>query len=216
MSPTNLPAQARAVLDYWLGDGQHGQHSDWPDDATRERWFNGGAAVDAEIEARFGPLVQEACDGGLAAWEPLPADPATPPLARLALLIVLDQFTRNVRRGQGSAFAGDARAQHLAAETVAAGRDETLPWAGRVFCYMPLMHAEHLPLQDLCVARFAALCQAAPPPLRERFEGHLRYAEVHRDIVARFGRFPHRNVALGRTSSGEELAFLEDGPRFGQ
>ena len=150
-----------------------------------------------------------AIEGGLSDWE-------SDPHHRLALVLLLDQFTRNIHRGRPQAFAGDARAQALVTEALTQGLDARLPVVGRLFMYMPLMHAEDLALQEECVARFTMLQQQAPAPLRDTLAGNLRYAILHRDIVARFGRFPHRNAALGRPSTAEETAFLVDGPRFGQ
>lgn len=194
------------VLDFWLGDGVT---QDWPTQDLGKRWFSGGAELDAEIRARFGAAVDEALAGGLRDWE-------QPPLRRLALVILLDQFTRNVFRGSARAFAGDARAQQLVRQAVAAGEDQQLPWAARLFLYMPLMHAESPALQEECVARFTRLVADAPPALKQRLQGNLDYAHQHRDIIALFGRFPHRNAALGRADTPEEKDFLLKGPRFGQ
>lgn len=194
------------VLDFWLGDGIT---QDWPTQDLGKRWFSGGAELDAEIRARFGAAVDEALAGGLRDWE-------QPPLRRLALVILLDQFTRNVFRGSARAFAGDARAQQLVRQAVAAGEDQQLPWAARLFLYMPLMHAESPALQEECVARFTRLVADAPPALKQRLQGNLDYAHQHRDIIALFGRFPHRNAALGRADTPEEKDFLLKGPRFGQ
>jgi uncharacterized protein (DUF924 family) len=194
------------VLDFWLGDGVQ---NEWPTQDLGKRWFGGGADLDAEIRARFGAAVQQAVAGGLREWEQAP-------LTRLALVILLDQFTRNVFRGKSQAFAGDARAQQLVQRTIQAGEDLQLPWAGRVFLYMPLMHAESLALQDECVASFARLVADAPESLKVRLQDNLDFARKHRDIVVRFGRFPYRNAALGRTDTPEEKDFLLKGPRFGQ
>lgn len=172
-------------------------------------WFGGGAALDQEINARFGHLVREAVAGGLADWEPRPLD-------RLALVILLDQFTRNVFRGRAQAFAGDARAQALVTGALANAWDRQLPLAGRVFLYMPLEHAEAIELQGQSVRRFRALLADAAPERIQELQGNLDYAEQHRDIIAEFGRFPHRNAVLGRTSSAREQEFLQNGPRFGQ
>lgn len=199
-------ATPNQVLDFWLGDGIT---QDWPTQDLVKRWFSGGAELDAEIRARFGAAVDEALAGGLRDWE-------QPPLRRLALVILLDQFTRNVFRGSARAFAGDARAQQLVRQAVAAGEDQQLPWAARLFLYMPLMHAESPALQEECVARFTRLVADAPPALKQRLQGNLDYAHQHRDIIALFGRFPHRNAALGRADTPEEKDFLLKGPRFGQ
>lgn len=205
-SSSHHHATPAEVLDFWLGDGVS---KEWPTQDLGKRWFGGGAGLDAEISARFGSNVEAAVNGGLQDWE-------QPALNRLALVILLDQFTRNVFRGKGQAFAGDARAQQLVLEALAAGADLQLPWAGRLFLYMPLMHAEILALQDECVARFTRLQADAPDALKQRLQGNLDFAHQHRDIIARFGRFPYRNAALGRADTPEETDFLLKGPRFGQ
>ena len=200
------PATAPDVLHFWLGDGlQLG----WCSDDRRSLWFGGGAAQDALVRERFGPLVEQAIDGGLQDWE-------HPITHRLALVLLLDQFTRNVHRGQARAFAGDARAQRLVRQAIDSGQDLDLAPVGRAFLYMPLEHAEDLAMQHECVRCFQRLLDTSPPELQDKLRGNLQFAEQHRDIVARFGRFPHRNAALGRTSTPEEVAFLQDGPRFGQ
>jgi len=197
---------ATRVLTFWLEDGlQNG----WPSRNLGDKWFGGGAALDQTIERDFGDDVRSALAGGLTTWEARPLD-------RLALVVLLDQFTRNVFRSRPQAFAGDTRAQGLVLDGITRGWDRQLPLAGTVFFYMPLMHAEDLALQDNCVACFKALTADAPPERRQGLQGNVDFAEKHRDIIARFGRFPYRNAALGRTSSTHELAFLLDGPRFGQ
>ncbi len=205
-SRLSTPPAALDVLDFWFGDGLQ---RDWPSQDHNALWFGGDPAQDAAIRQRFGPLVDDALDGGLTDWE-------AEPRARLALIVLLDQLSRNVHRGQRRAFDGDARAQRLTRRSIAEGMDTTLTPAGCVFLYMPLMHAENLTLQDECVARFQALVDSSPAALREKLASNLRFAVVHRDIVARYGRFPHRNAVLGRDGTPEEDAFLKDGPRFGQ
>jgi uncharacterized protein (DUF924 family) len=204
--PSAASPSPQDVLDFWFGDGL--QH-DWPSQDLNPLWFGGGAEQDDQIRQRFGALVASALSGGLSEWE-------SALTTRLALVIVLDQFSRNVHRSQAQAFAGDARAQQLVLATLAAREDETLARVGRVFLYMPLMHAEDIALQARCVERFTALHDNSPPALREKLASNLRFAREHRDTVARFGRFPHRNAALGRESSDPELAFLKTGPRYGQ
>jgi uncharacterized protein (DUF924 family) len=202
----NLGASAQDVLDFWFSDGLR---CDWPSTDHQPLWFGGGAEQDETIRRRFGALVESALNGGLAEWE-------RTPLARLALLIVLDQFSRNVYRSQARAFAGDARAQLLVLTALAAGEDTRQARVGCVFLYMPLMHAEDLALQERCVACFTALHSHSPPALREKLASNLHFAIEHRDTIQRFGRFPHRNAVLGRESSAEEEAFLKDGPRYEQ
>ncbi|MEO8542085.1 MAG: DUF924 family protein [Burkholderiaceae bacterium] len=202
--PTN--ADAASVLAYWLEDAvQLG----WPSRNLSAVWFGGGSKLDQSIAVDFGSWVRQALDGGLKSWEHQPLD-------RLALVILLDQFTRNVFRGQPQAFAGDPRAQSLVLDGIDRGWDRRLPLAGAVFFYMPLMHAENLAQQESCVRCFRALLAGAAPERQQGLQGNLKFAIQHRDIIARFGRFPYRNAALGRTSSPQEENFLRDGPRFGQ
>ncbi len=193
----NTVATPRDVLDFWFGTA----------DAFDARWFNGGQAFDREIGERFGATIDAALAGELDAWT------ATTDGA-LALIVVLDQFTRNVHRGTPRAFAGDARALALAQALIAGGADRALPPLRRWFVYLPLEHAEDLALQDACVARFEALLAEAGAQ-REAIASALDYARRHRDVIARFGRFPHRNAILGRASTAEELDFLrQPGSRF--
>jgi len=197
-SPSPASALSPAsVTDFWL-------HPD-----MRKRWFTGGAELDSDIRRRFGAAVALAQAGDLIEWE-------SEPSSRLALVLLLDQFPRNIFRGKAQAFAGDERAQKLVAEALAQGLDEQLPWVGRMFLYMPLMHAEDLALQEEGVRRFGELAAAVPDDLRVALTSSLRFAEQHRDIIARLGRFPHRNNALGRTNTALEFDFLKNGPRFGQ
>jgi len=198
------------VLDFWLGDGvQLG----WPTQDLSKRWFGGGVALDAEVKSRFGARVAQALAGELGDWTQ--AAP-TPVLGQLAHIILVDQFTRNVFRGDARAFSGDAQAQQMTLQAIASHADRQLPWVGRIFLYMPLMHAESLSLQTECVARFAQLLDEAPQDLKERLQGNLDFARQHEQIIARLGRFPHRNAALGRPSTADEEIFLANGPRFDQ
>jgi uncharacterized protein (DUF924 family) len=207
-SPTTSagPATPAAVLDFWLADGVT---LGWPSQEMNKRWFTGGPALDQAIAQQFGSAVALAQAGGLAHWEAAPLD-------RLALIILLDQFSRNVFRSSARAFAGDARAQQLVQQTQAAQQDRQLPWVGRVFLYMPLMHAENLALQDQCVACFTQLVAEAPDALKQRLQSNLDFARQHQAIISRFGRFPYRNAVLGRSSTPDEDEFLRKGPRFGQ
>lgn len=194
---TAAPVAPQSIFDFWFSG------------SVAKRWFTGGADLDEEIRSKFGALVALAQSGGLAEWE---GDPQS----RLALVIVLDQFSRNIFRGKSKAFAGDERAQQLVTDALARGFDAELPWMSRVFLYMPLMHAESLALQEESVKRFTALEAAVPDTLRAGVQSSLDYARQHRDIIARLGRFPYRNSALGRTNTALEFEFLKNGPRFGQ
>lgn len=198
---------AAAIVEYWLGT-EPGS----PDAAVarREVWYRGGPEVDAEIAARFGDRIEAACDGALTGWEGTPE-------GALALVILLDQFTRNVFRGTADVYRGDALAWQVADRAVAGGRDGALPVTGRVFLYHPFHHSESLAEQNRGVALLEAMEAGAPPEWRPYVRRCIEGFGRHRDIVARFGRFPHRNRVLGRKSTAEEMAFLEADPeRFGQ
>ncbi|QYG05121.1 DUF924 family protein [Janthinobacterium sp. PAMC25594] len=187
----DMDAQAQDVLDFWFlppDNPDYGQ--------SRVEWFRKDDAFDAHIRARFGTLIDAAIEGGLRAWD------ATPHGA-LARLIVLDQFTRNVYRGTPRAFAGDAQALSLALSMTRQGLDQRLPPMLRAFAYLPFEHAEDLAMQARAVELFQLLSQAQPG-----FDGMLDYAQRHQEVIARFGRFPHRNAILGRASTPEELEFL--------
>jgi uncharacterized protein (DUF924 family) len=155
--------------------------------------------------------VRRAASGRLSAW-------AATSEGRLALILLLDQFPRSLHRGTADAFAHDVQALALAREGIAAGADRELSPFARMFFYMPLQHAESLPLQQESLRMFRALArEPAPEHVRSALAEALRYAELHADIIARYGRFPHRNPSLGRASTAAEEAFLRGGgPTFGQ
>jgi uncharacterized protein (DUF924 family) len=173
-------------------------------------WFGGGEAVDQEIRDRFAGTVEAAGRGLLDGWS------ATPQGA-LALVLALDQFPRNIYRGMPAAFAFDAKAAATADAAITAGHLGELGPIERAFLYLPFQHAENLDAQTRSVALYEDLAATAEPGWRELLEVNLKYAREHRDIIARFGRFPHRNAILGRASQPEEEAFLAaGGPDFGQ
>lgn len=205
-SASRLTATPTEVLDFWLADGWA---LGWPTKNLNSRWFQGSAALDEDIRHRFGTSVALAMAGELRHWE-------SHCESRLALVILLDQFTRNVFRGTARAFEGDEKAQQLTLQTLADQQDQSLPWVARVFTYMPLMHAEAASLQAQSVACFSQLVAEAPPELKPKLQGSLDFAHQHQRIIDRFGRFPYRNAALGRSSTPTEQAFLVNGPRFGQ
>jgi uncharacterized protein (DUF924 family) len=182
---------ATAILEFWFGSPADPAHHQ-----SRPQWFRKDATFDAEIARLFGPLIDEAIAGGLHDW-------TATPQGTLALILVLDQFTRNTGRDTPRAFAGDPRALALAKSLVASGADKTLTGVQRQFVYLPFEHSESLADQDESIRLFAQLGQDAPA-----LSGLLEWAERHRVIVARFGRFPHRNAALGRACTAEEAEFL--------
>jgi uncharacterized protein (DUF924 family) len=162
--------------------------------AGPDKWFEKDAAFDAEVAARFAGLWHTAAEGGLAPWEDTPE-------GALALVIVLDQFPRNMFRGEARTYATDAAARSVADRALARGFDQQVARPERQFFYLPFMHSEHRADQERCVALARGYGD----------DEFTRYAEDHADIVRRFGRFPHRNAALRRATSAEEQAFLDGG-----
>ncbi|WP_049723530.1 DUF924 family protein [Gilvimarinus polysaccharolyticus] len=164
----------------------------WFDTLKPADWFRKSATLDADITQRFASLHLRLAN------EPLDAATLSTSEA-LAVVIVLDQFSRNIYRDKAQAFAFDAKALCLAQQLVAQGRDQQLPAQQRMFLYMPYMHSEELAVHDDAVTLFTAL----------GFANNLKFEHQHRDIIKRFGRYPHRNDILGRTSSKAELDFLQ-------
>lgn len=200
MQVRGLPEDPRCrdVLDFWFGT-----HAD-DDAAIAEHnavWFGADAAFDAVIRERYADLREAAVGGQLDAWLAFPR-------GRLALVILLDQFSRNLFRGDARAFAHDALARAWSEQGVLDGVDRMLRPIERVFFYLPFEHSEALADQQRAVALFTALHDEVPAPLREAFADFLGYARRHHDVIARFGRFPHRNATLGRASTPDEAVFL--------
>lgn len=173
----------------------------WFTELAPDQWFRGGEAVDEMIGSRYEPLIEAVHSGGHDDW-------SRTPQGRLAMLLVLDQFPRNIYRGQARAFAYDDKALALALEGIAAGADQHLDLHERAFFYLPLEHSESLEIQDRSLERYAALVLSIPPEQREQARNYLDYAWQHYSIIKRFGRYPHRNEILGRESSAEETEFL--------
>jgi uncharacterized protein (DUF924 family) len=190
---------AEDVLEFWFGTlDERGVAGE----AAMARWFSKDLDFDAEVRRRFGALRAEVLGGVHDAW-------LAAPRPRLAYVIVLDQLSRNMYRGASGAFAADDRALDAALGGIARGMDRRCAFAERMFYYLPLMHAEELAVQEQCVAVFRAFqAEQRDPELAKMLDGNVDFAIRHRDIVARFGRFPHRNAILGRRSSAEEIAFL--------
>jgi uncharacterized protein (DUF924 family) len=188
------------VLDFWFGacatDGAL-------DRAKQKMWFSDGSNYDAAIRKQFGKLHRRASRGELdAEW-------AATPRGRIALIVVLDQFSRHIHRGTAVAFAQDLAAQHLADAGVEQGVDRALVPAQRAFFYLPFEHAEDLKLQRLGARLFERLATEVAPAWRKEYASFADYSGHHRDIIERFGRFPHRNKILGRISTPEEVEFLK-------
>jgi uncharacterized protein (DUF924 family) len=167
------------------------------------KWYRGGPTLDAEIDAKFGDDVLAALEGKRDVW-------LEHAKGWLALLVVLDQFTRNVFRGDPRTHAGDARAAELALEGLDSGKTRALPLEERHFALMPLLHSENPDHQARYAEEIREVVAAAPEALRFFYAMGIEQSDKYRDIVRRFGRFPHRNALLGRTSTPEEEAFLSD------
>jgi len=174
------------VLDFWFGTPGSAERG-----RPRKAWFSKSDAFDEEIRRRFLPLWQSASRGELAPW-------GATPLASLALIVVLDQFPRNMFRGDARAFSTDSRALDAAEQAVSRGFDRLPLDHERTFLYLPFEHAEDRAVQRRSLELFAA-----------RDPENLEWARRHHEIVERFGRFPHRNAALGRKSTPEEVEFLK-------
>jgi uncharacterized protein (DUF924 family) len=197
---------ARKVRDFWFGKNPLS-----PEQLPRrvKLWFGDVPAetrqqVDEALRDRFGPLVERALAGELAQW-------ADGPRRRLSLILLLDQFPRNIYRGTAQAFAGDAQALQLALTGMQSVADAALNLVERIFFYMPLQHAESAEVQEESVAAYKRLLGEAPADVRGVFEECFVYAEKHRDVIRKFGRFPHRNAVLGRATTAEESAWLQAG-----
>jgi uncharacterized protein (DUF924 family) len=194
------------VLAFWFGDAARD-----PERALARvpRWFGTDAGFDAEIRAQFAPLVDGAAAGGLAGWE-------SEARGALALVIVLDQFPRNLFRGSARAFAHDDAALAVARRALVGDAGGLTP-TEHLFLLLPFEHAESLAAQEECLARATALAAVCAPEWQPLLRAFLPFAEQHRAIIERFGRFPHRNRALGRVSTPAELAYLSGGADdFGQ
>jgi len=184
--------EADAVLDFWFGAPGSSEFG-----SARKAWFMKDAAFDAAIRERFGALVERALRGELEVW-------GDEPRSSLAQILLLDQFTRNAFRGSARSFAGDARALAAASRMVGSRQDEALAPFMRAFVYLPFEHAEGLAMQDEAIRLFTKLVSEAP-----ELADMLDYAHRHREVIERFGRFPHRNEILGRLSTAEEIAFIQ-------
>jgi len=191
--------QSESILEYWFGTESDdllaaNQHA--------ELWWKKNPKVDQEIRARFASLLDAAANGNLDDW-------LTDPRGRLAMIILADQFSRNMYRDTPRAFAFDPFARTWCKTGLDSGADRSLRPIERVFFNLPLEHSESLEDQQRSVALCKELAESVPDGHRELFSGYLNYAERHRDIVQRFGRFPHRNAILGRESTEEEIVFLQ-------
>ncbi len=195
------------ILEFWFKE----QELSAPQiDRRMDIWFSEDAAFDHEIETRFADDVAAACEGRLNHW-------ADDDRGRLATIILIDQFRRNIHRNTADAFSMDKLALKLCVEGAMEKKDQSLTPIQRVFFYMPLQHAESRKVQAKSVELYNRLAEAVSPTFRETFLTVAQFAELHKDIIDQFGRFPHRNKLLGRDNTAEEDAYLAgDSPDFGQ
>lgn len=193
-----MPAPWLALLEWWFGSAES------PVEAVKAReklWFGKRKANDTQARERFGELVDQALAGGLREW-------AEQPPGWLALVLLLDQLPRMIYRNTPKAYAGDQRAQALVQHGLKLGRDQHLEPLQRTFIYLVLEHSEDLDAQNQAIARFSSLLPLLPATDCDYFTQSLDYARRHQKVIARFGRFPHRNKILGRPSTDEEVEFL--------
>lgn len=189
----------KSVLEFWFGT----QADDKAAAAEKSRlWWGKDPAIDREIAQRFSPTVEQAAARTLDAWSATPS-------GRLALILLTDQFRRNIYRDTPAAFSCDPLALALSRDAVREGMHRRLRPIERVFLYLPFEHAESMADQDQAVALFQELVDEAGPLYRDVYAGYLDFALRHRAVIQRFGRFPHRNRILGRESSADELEFLK-------
>jgi uncharacterized protein (DUF924 family) len=196
------------VLQFWFSSNQQDALKI---DSRMNRWFGNDQILDRTIQDEFGELVNQASSGELMDW-------AETPRGRLALIILLDQFRRNIFRGTADAYKRDHMAVKICIEGTSKGDYKKLSPEQRIFFFMPLQHAESLKIQEKSVQIYAALAERVSDTLKETFLTTAQFAELHRDIIKQFGRFPHRNNVLGRQNSEEESTYLSGGraPSFGQ
>lgn len=199
--------RANDIIDFWIGPA-----ADDPAavEGRSKLWYQSTPGADDELRDRFGEDLSRAERGELDDW-------CNTAHGTLALVILLDQFSRNLHRGTADAFANDDTAAEIAEAAISSGLHLRMSWIGRVFLYHPFEHSERLARQERSVVLFTELADAAPDEWMLHIENFLKYAIEHRDVVRRFGRFPHRNKVLARHNTAEEQAYLDAGSRrYGQ
>ena len=200
-----MPADYEQLLQFWFGPLDNGLASN----KQRKLWFNPDKDFDARCAAEFLPFLKQAKSGELDHW-------LASARGQLAFVLLTDQLPRNIYRGTRDAFAYDPLALATARKGVSAGSDRQLELDERAFFYMPFEHSEDISDQHMAVGLFTYLRDSAPKSTRDIIGNALRFAQQHRDIILKFGRFPHRNAVLERHSTAEELNFIKAGDGFGQ
>lgn len=196
------------ILEFWYADSKESDESFL---RRIELWFSVSDSFDLLVKEKYQTIVESVAEGDGSQLE-------SEPRGILALIIAMDQLPRNIYRGSPKAFAYDHEALRLARKVLDAGMDHSMGYLEKLFAYMPLQHSENIDVQDLSVNMFGSMIEDARTKTQsENALESLRYAEMHRDIIKRFGRFPHRNEILGRESTSEEVRFLASGAEnFGQ
>ena len=197
--------EIRIVLEFWFGKGNIDNNSCASAQEIAKQqsklWWGKDPSVDNDIRQQFEPTLKALITGHYTSW-------LKTPQGQLAAIIVLDQFSRNMYRSNAHAFSQDSLALHWALEGIRQGNDKKLTPLQRVFFYLPLEHCEQLNMQKLAIEKFQQLAESAPASFADLAKGFVDYAHQHHAVIARFGRFPHRNVLLNRQSSPEEAKYL--------
>ena len=200
-----ISEKAESILSFWFGEHVDYSDADLVMDRVKNMWFDGGEEVDNEIRDRFGAELEVVAPDSL--------EPLSGLREKLAAVILLDQFSRNIFRDSARAFAQDHLARGLVKELISGGKDAELEPIERLFVYLPLEHSENMDDQKQSVEKYEQLHRDVDQGLKKVYENFLDYAVKHRDVIERFGRFPHRNEALQLTSTADELEYLKD-PAF--
>lgn len=199
------PAFVPSVLEFWFGSSDPGAQVK----GRMDLWFGADEATDAKVREQYGSLHAAACRGEADNMVQTPG-------GRLAFILLIDQFSRNIYRGSHRAFAQDRRALHAALDGIDAGVDKSFGMHQRAFMYLPLEHAEDRHLQQRSVELFTALRDGSPKNMRAMAETYLDHAIAHQKVIEEFGRFPHRNSMLSRTTTSDEFNYLrKPGAGFG-
>lgn len=192
--------QPKEILQFWFGSRQPGEPV--PEERSRF-WFKGDSSTDADIKQKFQGILAKAREGKLKDWEENPE-------GCLALILLYDQFSRNIYRNSSDAFSNDPHALRVCLRGIDRGYDRSFDAAGRVFFYFPMVHAEDLQVQKKGLEYFIRLAQDAPEAQWDFIDECLNHAIEHHEVIERFGRFPKRNTLLGRESTTDELAYLSE------
>ena len=194
------------VLDFWFDDCHES-----PEKCKEQSklWYASDEKLDEQVTLQFGDLYEKACLDSLSSWGETSE-------GALALVILLDQFSRQIHRKTSQAFSQDPMARAIAIRTVHRGLDKELSVPGRLFLYHPFQHSEFLADQEFGVEVCGQLLEECSPEWKDTVQNSIEFFEGHREVVRQFGRFPHRNEVLGRESTPDELKYLEDASRYGQ